>query len=142
MSRFAVLVLLVVVVAIIVGYGCSNPEAEISDLLDLRARAISEKDVKLLENCLARDYKEPLEIMRKHFEFWEAIEMRILDRSIIVESPNRAVAFQKYQFRVKSDGKWDVLEPAVERLVITREGKFFKKWKISGGLLPKENSAG
>lgn len=132
MSRLVVLTSLFAIIAALV-CSCSNPEAEISDLLDLRAKAVSEKNIELFESCLAQDYKEPLNAMREHFGFWEAIEMRILDRSIVVESSERAVVFQKYQFRVKSDGKWDVLEPAVEKLVITREGKFFKKWKISGG---------
>lgn len=140
MRRYFALVWLLIII-VMMSCGCPSAEYEISDVLDLRARAINEKNIELLESCLAQDYKEPLDIMREHFRFWEAIEMRILDRSIILESPNRAIAFQQYQFRVKSDGKWEVLEPAVEKLILTREGKFFKKWKISGGLLPDDKSA-
>lgn len=133
-----VLAVLIGIVAIILAR--SNSEDEISDILDLRARAIGSKDIKLLDKSLATNYKKPLEIMREHFNFWDAIEMRILDRSIVLESPDRAIVFQKYQFRVKSGDKWEVLEPAVEKLVLVREGRFFKKWKIAGGLLPEDQS--
>jgi len=121
---------------VVVGVGCSqsDPERAISDLLDMRARAFGAKDIELFKKCLASDYQAPADAVREHFEFWDEIEMRILDRSIELESPGRATVYQKYQFRVKKDGEWQILDPAVEKLTLVRTGKLFKRWKIAGGL--------
>ena len=133
---------LIVAIVFLFAFSCtsSDPELEIEKLLDTRAKAISTKNIELYKSCLAKNYQAPAEKMREHFEFWDAIEMRILDRSIVLKSADEAVVYQKYQFRVKKNGRWQVLKPAVEKLIVIREGKIFKRWKIAKGLLPNEYS--
>ena len=131
---------LILALAVAIGCSATDAEGEISKLLDERARAIASKDIELYKKCLARDYQKPAELMKQHFDFWDAIEMRVLDRSIELQSDGSAVVYQKYQFRVKKNGEWQVLEPAVEKLVLKKEGGLFKRWKIAGGLLPDEES--
>ncbi|HDH96466.1 MAG TPA: hypothetical protein ENF73_01910 [Proteobacteria bacterium] len=130
------------VAVLLVGCAPSDPEKDISDLLDMRARAFATKDIELFKRCLAPNYQTPADAVREHFEFWDEIEMRVLDRSIVLESPDRAVVYQRYQLRVKKGDDWQVLPPAVEKLVLTRTGRLFKRWRISGGLLPGEPSTG
>ena len=117
---------------------CGEMEkSEISELMDARDQAISQRSISNYSRLIYRNYHDQgrgkvdvVAQMISLFDKFDRAEMRSHDRQIQQLDNNLARCDQSYTLKVLADGEW--------RQIVQREQLTLSKdsdgWKISGGL--------
>ncbi|MDP8254542.1 MAG: hypothetical protein P9M14_02215 [Candidatus Alcyoniella australis] len=122
--------------------GCTPDSILIEQTLDLRERALNDRDTALYLSTISDDYnyqgktKADLERnINERFAFWSKIEFQAWNRQIMLHD-DQAVVEQQFTFRLtpKSGGEPVKISDS-ERIVMCRLGMLWsKQWKIAEGI--------
>jgi len=115
----------------------ANNTADISQVLDARNTAISEKNIAIYADIVIEDYdangrtkEDVLLQMYDLFKHFQNIKMQSHNRHINIIDDNHALCEQSYSLKVMADNEWRNIVQK-EQLELTKQGD---TWKISGGL--------
>ena len=107
-------------------------------ILETRRRAMESRDLELYLSTVDpgyrqadRDFEQIRTTMERQFDFWDAIEMKIIEREITVRD-NTAVANQAYAMQAVKDQEVREFPPAWQPIELTRNDA--GAWRITGGL--------
>jgi len=127
---------LLISLALLTACNASNT-ADISQVLDARNTAISEKNIAIYADIVIADYdangrtkEDVLLQMYDLFKHFQNIKMQSHNRHINIIDDNHALCEQSYSLKVMADNEWRNIVQK-EQLELTKQGD---TWKISGGL--------
>jgi len=127
---------LLISLTLLTACNASNTD-NISQVLDARNTAISEKNIAIYADIVIEDYhingrtkEDVLLQMYDLFKHFQSIQMQTHNRHINIIDDNHALCEQSYSLKVMADNEWRNIVQK-EQLELTKQGGI---WKISGGL--------